>query len=39
MLQEYDIDLDLTAVFSLKTSPACSPNLSLIEYIREYKHY
>ena len=39
MLQEYDVDLDLTALFSLKTSPACCPNLSLIEYIQEFKYY
>ena len=27
MLQELDTDLDLTAVFSLKKSPACSSSL------------
>ena len=26
VLQEIDIDLDLTAVFSLKKSPTCSPD-------------
>ena len=25
MLQEFDIDFDLTAVFSLNKSPTCSP--------------
>ena len=33
VVQEIDIDLDLTAVFSLKKRPACSPDLSAIEHI------
>ena len=36
MLQEFDVNLDLAEIFSLKKSPACSPDLSPIEYIREY---
>ena len=36
MLQEFDVNLDLTGIFSLNKSPACSPDLSPIEYIREY---
>ena len=38
MLQEFDVNLDLTEIFSLKKSPDCSPDLSLLEYIREYKY-
>ena len=33
MLQEFDVDLDLIEVFSLKTSPTCSPELNSIEHI------
>ena len=36
MLQEFDVNLDLTVIFGLKKSPACSPDLSPIEYLREY---
>ena len=39
MLQEFDVNLDLTEIISLKKSPACSPDLCPIEYIREYKYY
>ena len=39
MLQEFDVYLDLTKIFGLKNSPAYSPDLSPIEYIREYKYY
>ena len=39
VVQEADIDIDLTAVFSLKKSPTCSPDLSPIEHIKEYKKY
>ena len=39
MLQEFDVDLDLTVVFSLKKGLTCSPDLSPIEYIQEYKYY
>ena len=38
MLQEYNANLDLTEIFGLKKSPACSPDLSPIEYIQEYKY-
>ena len=38
MLQEFDVNLDLTVIFGLKKSSACSPDLSPIEYIREYKY-
>ena len=38
MLQEFDVNLDLTEIFGLKKSPACSSDLSPIEYIREYKY-
>ena len=37
MSQEFDDNLDLTEIFSFKKSPACSPDLSPIEYIWEYK--
>ena len=37
MLQEFDVNLDLTEIISLQKSPACSPDLSPVEYIREYK--
>ena len=37
MLQEFDVNLDLTEIFSLKKSPTCSPDLSPIQYIQEYK--
>ena len=36
MLQEFDINLDLAEIFSLKKSPTCSSDLSLIEHIWEY---
>ena len=39
MLQEFDVNLDLTEIFSLMKNPACSPDLSPIEYIQEYKYY
>ena len=39
MLQEFDVNFDLTAVFSLKISSTCSPDLSPIEHIWEYKYY
>ena len=39
MLQEFDVNLDLSEIFSLKKSQACSPDLSPIEYIRYYKYY
>ena len=39
MLQELEIDLDLTAVFCLKKSEACSSDTSLIEHIQDYKYY
>ena len=39
VVQEVDIDVDLTAVFSVKTSPACNPDFSLIVHIWEYKYY
>ena len=38
MLQEFDVNLDLTVIFGLMKSPACSPDLSPIEYILEYKY-
>ena len=38
MVQEIYIDGDLTAVFNLKKSPTCSPDLSKIEYIWKYKY-
>ena len=38
MLQELDVNFDLTEMFRLKKSPTCSPDLSPIEYIREYKY-
>ena len=38
MLQEFDVNLDLTEIFSLKKISAYSSDLSLIEYIREYKY-
>ena len=28
MLQEFDVNLDLTEIFSLKKSPICSPDLN-----------
>ena len=28
MLQEFDVNLDLTEIFGLKKSPACSPDLN-----------
>ena len=31
MLQEFDVNLDLTEIFGLKKSPAYSPDLSPIE--------
>ena len=39
MLQEFDVNLDLTEIFGLKKSLACSPDLNPIEYIRKYKYY
>ena len=39
MLQEFDVNLDLTEIFGLKKNLACSPDLSPIEYIRKYKYY
>ena len=39
VLREFEIDLDLTEVFSLKKSSTCSPDLIPIEHIREYKYY
>ena len=39
MLQELDVNLELTAVFSLKKSSTCSQNLNPIEHIQEYKYY
>ena len=39
MLQEFDVNLDLTVIFGLKKSSTCSPDLSPIEYIWEYKYY
>ena len=39
MSQEFDVNLDLTEIFSFKKSPLCSPDLCPIEYIREYKYY
>ena len=39
MLQEFDIDVDLTTVFSLKTISPCSLDWSPIEHIRQYKYY
>ena len=39
MLQEFDVKLDLAKIFSLKKSPACSPDLIPIGYIQEYKYY
>ena len=39
MLQEFQIDLDLTLVFSIKKSSTCGPDLSPFEHIREYKYY
>ena len=39
MLQEFNVYLDLTEIFNLKKSPACSLDLSPIEYIMEYKYY
>ena len=38
MLQEFDVNLDLTEIFGLKKSPACSLDLSPIEYLRKYKY-
>ena len=38
MSQEFDVNLDLAEIFSFKKSPLCSPDLSPIEYIREYKY-
>ena len=35
VLQEFDIDLDLTAVFSLKKILTCSSDLRPIEHIRD----
>ena len=39
VLQEFDVNLDLTEIFSLKKNPVCSPDWSPIEYIQEYKYY
>ena len=39
MLQEFDVNLDLTEIFSLIKNPACSPDLRTYEYIQEYKYY
>ena len=39
VLSEFDIDLDLTAVFNLKKSSTCSLYLSQIEHVIEYKYY
>ena len=39
MLQEFDIDLDLRAVFCFKETPPCSLDLSPIGHIWEYKYY
>ena len=36
MLQEFDVNLDLTEIFSLKESSPCSKVESQIEYICEY---
>ena len=33
MLQEFDVDLDLTVVFSLNKYPTCSPDLSPMDHI------
>ena len=33
MFQEFDFDLDLTAIFSLKKSPICSLDSSQIKHI------
>ena len=33
VLQEFDIDLDLTEIISLKKIPTCSPDLNSIERI------
>ena len=38
MLQEFYVNLNLTEIFSLKKSPAYSPDFSRILYIREYKY-
>ena len=38
MLQEFDNNLDLITIISLKISATCSLDLSPIEYI-EYKYY
>ena len=38
-MKEFDIDIDLTVEFSLKKSPTCSPDLSSIECIFEFKYY
>ena len=34
MLQEFDINLDLTEIFSLKKSPICSPDLNPLNTFR-----
>ena len=39
MLQEFDVNLDLTAVISLKKSPTCSPDLNPIKHILKYKYH
>ena len=38
MLQEFNVNLNLEEIFGLKKSQACSPDLSPVEYIREYKY-
>ena len=39
MVWEFEIDLNLTAVFNLYKSPICSPDLISIEHIWEYKYF
>ena len=36
MLQEFNIDLDLTTLFSLKKSPPCGSDLYPLEHIWKY---
>ena len=38
MLQEFDVNLDLTEIFNLMKNRACSPDLNPIEYIQKYKY-
>ena len=39
MLQEFDVNLDLTEILSLKKSEILQSRLKFIEHIQVYKYY